>query len=224
MRYDDLRASSDVEDRRVIGGATKGGLGIGAILILALVGYATGIEPGDLIGGAELIDWWERASGFDPCTRRRAGRPDRQVCRQGTRRDRGRLEPGASTAHGRAVPEADPRVVPGMTQSACGTTQSAKGAFYCPLDGKVYLDSAFFHDMERRFGGGAFPDACVIAHEVGHHVQNLIGLLPKVQRAAAQSDQRTRRSKRPVGAHRADGRLSRERVGVSYESASCQRR
>ncbi len=80
----------------------------------------------------------------------------------------------------------------GMTQSACGTAQSAMGPFYCPLDRKVYLDAAFFQDMERKFGGGgAFPDAYVIAREVGHHVQNLIGLPPKVQRAEAHSDQKT---------------------------------
>jgi predicted metalloprotease len=66
------------------------------------------------------------------------------------------------------------------------------GPFYCPLDQKLYLDTAFFQDMQRKLGGGGdFAYAYVIAHEVGHHIQNLIGLLPKVQKAQQQSDQRT---------------------------------
>jgi predicted metalloprotease len=76
----------------------------------------------------------------------------------------------------------------GVTRSACGVAQSAMGPFYCPNDQKVYLDTAFFQDLERRFQGcdaGSkscqFSQAYVIAHEVGHHVQNLLGVLPKVQ-------------------------------------------
>jgi uncharacterized protein len=78
----------------------------------------------------------------------------------------------------------------GATQSGCGFAQSAMGPFYCPLDQKVYLDTTFFQDLERRFRAcdvGSktcqFSQAYVIAHEVGHHVQNLLGLLPKVQEA-----------------------------------------
>src|SRR5262249_28590612 len=78
----------------------------------------------------------------------------------------------------------------GATQSGCGFAQSAMGPFYCPLDQKVYLDTTFFQDLERRFRAcdvGSktcqFSQAYVIAHEIGHHVQNLLGLLPKVQEA-----------------------------------------
>jgi uncharacterized protein len=78
----------------------------------------------------------------------------------------------------------------GATRSGCGFAQSAMGPFYCPLDQKVYLDTTFFQDLERRFRAcdvGSktcqFSQAYVIAHEVGHHVQNLLGLLPKVQEA-----------------------------------------
>jgi uncharacterized protein len=76
----------------------------------------------------------------------------------------------------------------GATRSACGFAQAAMGPFYCPNDQKVYLDTSFFRDLERRFHGCdnnkacEFSDAYVIAHEVGHHVQNLRGILPKVQR------------------------------------------
>ena len=72
----------------------------------------------------------------------------------------------------------------GVTQSGCGTAQSAMGPFYCPLDRKLYLDTSFFQDMQRRLGGGGdFAYAYVISHEVGHHVQNLLGILPKAQQA-----------------------------------------
>lgn len=78
----------------------------------------------------------------------------------------------------------------GATQSGCGFAKSAMGPFYCPLDKKVYLDTSFFQDLERRFRAGdagsktcQFSQAHVIAHEIGHHVQNLLGLLPKVQEA-----------------------------------------
>jgi predicted metalloprotease len=78
----------------------------------------------------------------------------------------------------------------GTTQSACGFAQAAMGPFYCPLDQKVYLDTSFFQDLERRFRAcdvGSktcqFSQAYVIAHEIGHHVQNQLGILPKVQEA-----------------------------------------
>ncbi len=78
----------------------------------------------------------------------------------------------------------------GATQSGCGFAKAAMGPFYCPIDQKVYLDTSFFQDLERRFracdvGSKScqFSEAYVIAHEIGHHVQNLLGLLPKVQEA-----------------------------------------
>jgi uncharacterized protein len=84
----------------------------------------------------------------------------------------------------------------GATRSACGAAQSAMGPFYCPIDHKVYLDTAFFQDLERRFRGceiGSkscqFAQAYVITHEVGHHVQNLLGILPRVQAMQRGMDQ-----------------------------------
>ena len=78
----------------------------------------------------------------------------------------------------------------GATRSDCGLAQAAMGPFYCPTDQKVYLDTSFFQDLERRFRAcdiGSktcqFSQAYVIAHEIGHHVQNLLGLLPQVQQA-----------------------------------------
>jgi len=84
----------------------------------------------------------------------------------------------------------------GATQSACGFAQAAMGPFYCPIDQKVYLDTSFFRDLQQRFGAcdvGSktcqFSQAYVIAHEIGHHVQNLLGLLPQVQQAQRAMDQ-----------------------------------
>jgi predicted metalloprotease len=84
----------------------------------------------------------------------------------------------------------------GATQSGCGFAKSAMGPFYCPLDQKVYLDTSFFQDLEGRLGAcqvGSktcqFSQAYVIAHEIGHHVQNLLGVLPKVQQAQRAMDQ-----------------------------------
>jgi predicted metalloprotease len=76
----------------------------------------------------------------------------------------------------------------GAVQSACGMAQSAMGPFYCPPDRKVYIDLSFFEDMERRLGAsGDFARAYVIAHEVGHHVQNLLGIADRVTRARLQA-------------------------------------
>jgi predicted metalloprotease len=90
-----------------------------------------------------------------------------------------------------------PRLVmfSGMTRSACGQAQSAMGPFYCPNDREVYLDASFFRELETRFRGCSgkacdFSKAYVIAHEVGHHVQNLLGILPKVQQAQRASNDR----------------------------------
>jgi predicted metalloprotease len=83
----------------------------------------------------------------------------------------------------------------GSTQSACGFAQAAMGPFYCPIDQKVYLDTSFFQDLERRFRAcdiGSktcqFSQAYVVAHEIGHHVQNQLGILPKVQEAQSGMD------------------------------------
>ncbi len=80
----------------------------------------------------------------------------------------------------------------GYVQSGCGAAQSAMGPFYCPIDGKVYIDLSFYQDMKNKLGApGDFAQAYVVAHEVGHHVQNLLGIADKVTRARSQSDEVT---------------------------------
>ena len=80
----------------------------------------------------------------------------------------------------------------GFTRTACGAGQAAMGPFYCPLDQKVYIDLSFYEEMRRKFNvSGDFAQAYVIAHEVGHHVQKLLGIADKVQELKSQSDERT---------------------------------
>jgi predicted metalloprotease len=192
MEDDDLRASTNIEDRRGMRGPTKGGLGIGAIIVLGLLGWATGIDPRLLIGGAELLTGGQTVQQSAPG-------------RQGTPTDAmgnfvARVLGETEDVWSQVLPQQAGRqyekpvlvLFSGVTSSGCGTAQSAMGPFYCPLDHKLYLDTSFFQDMQRRLGGGgSFAYAYVVAHEVGHHVQNLIGLLPKVQRAQAQSDKQS---------------------------------
>lgn len=181
MRWEDFRTSSNVEDRRGIPGGA-GGLGIGTIVILGLIGWALGIDPRILIGGAEMFNGG--GSGYQ-----------QQQGRQGTPQDEmGRF---ASAVLGNTedvwktvLPQQanrqyqEPKLVlfSGATRSGCGGAQSAMGPFYCPLDQTVYIDLSFFEEMQRRFrAGGDFAYAYVLAHEVGHHVENQLGILPRVQ-------------------------------------------
>ena len=195
MRWDDFRRSDNVEDARggsggfhIPGGS--GGLGIGTIVVLGLVGYALGIDPRLLIGGAEML------TGGDPRVEQqdrgpssaKKGAPSDQMGKfvaavLGDTEDRWKEIFAASKQRYR---EPKLRLFAGMTPSACGRAQSAMGPFYCPADQRIYLDTSFFRDLEQRFRGCKgkaceFSSAYVIAHEVGHHVQNLLGILPKVQ-------------------------------------------
>ncbi len=196
MREDDLRESSNIEDRRGSsggGGLRTGGLGIGAVVVLSLIGWAFGIDPSVLINGAQQVAGNAPVSSQNAASQTRPGTPNDEVGRF-VARVLGETEDVWSQALPRETGkqyEAPTLVLfSGLTPSGCGSAESAMGPFYCPLDRKLYLDTAFFQDMQRRMGGGGdFAYAYVIAHEVGHHVQNLIGLLPKVQAAQRQAIQ-----------------------------------
>jgi uncharacterized protein len=180
MRLDELPRSDNIEDRRGtrlgVPMSRTGGLGIGTIIILGLIGWAFGINPLYLIGGAEILSGSGGSQQQPQSTqsKTRAGAPSDSM--------------GEFVSAVLGSTEAQWNMFAGATRSACGLAQSAMGPFYCPNDKNVYLDTAFFQDLERRFHGCdgrscQFSQAYVIAHEIGHHVQNLLGVLPRVQDA-----------------------------------------
>src|SRR5918993_4876640 len=183
MRWQDFRTSSNVEDRRGMGMAGGGGLGIGAMVILGLVGWALGIDPRILIGGAEMMTGG--GSGYQQQQQGRQGAPQDEAGRFASA-ILGNTEDVWNTVLPQQVNRQyqAPKLVlfSGQTRSGCGGAQSAMGPFYCPLDQTVYIDLSFFEEMQRRFrAGGDFAYAYVLAHEVGHHVENQLGILPRVQ-------------------------------------------
>ncbi|HNC51388.1 MAG TPA: neutral zinc metallopeptidase [Accumulibacter sp.] len=188
MRLDEQSESLNVEDRRGGGGVGAGGVGIGALLVALAAGYFFGIDPGVILG---LMT----GGGHAPSVARPAPRPpaDDEMATFVAK------VLGSTETTWRAVfSEAgqryqEPKLVlfTGATPTACGTGKSAMGPFYCPADRKVYIDLAFYRDLRDRFHApGEFAQAYVIAHEVGHHVQNLLGISDKVHAAQQRSSSR----------------------------------
>jgi uncharacterized protein len=209
MRYDDFRRSDDIEDRRDEGGGFGGGgggfglpmggggLGIGTIIVLGLIGYAFGIDPRILIGGAEIL------SG--------GGAPTYQTDRQASSGKRGAPTDEMGGMISGVLGEIDdrwseifrergesftgPKIVlfrNATNGGRCGMAQSAMGPFYCPPDRTIFLDTGFFREVETKFHGCSgnackFTAAYIIAHEAGHHVQNLLGIIPRVTRLQQQA-------------------------------------
>ncbi len=175
MKLDKSRRSRNVEDRRGRG-PSRGmvGGGIGALLVLVIASLI-GIDPGALEG---VIPSNEPATPYDPTTGDAEGEFVSIVL--------GETELTWNTIFQQSGGDyREPTLVmfTGAVQSACGFAQAAVGPFYCPADEKVYLDTSFFDDLSTRFGApGDFARAYVIAHEVGHHVQNLIGISSEVHR------------------------------------------
>jgi len=202
MRMDDMPESGNVEDRRGDGGGGfggggmpmgAGGLGIGGIIVLGLIGWALGIDPRLLIGGAEILTGGGQPQMQQPS--RPTSAPINDDMSRFVRQVLGSTEvqwKDIFQKEGQTYRAPKLVMFAGQTRSACGLAQSAMGPFYCPNDREVYLDTAFFNELERRFRGCSgkacqFAQAYVIAHEVGHHVQNLLGILPKVQQAQQQA-------------------------------------
>jgi predicted metalloprotease len=201
MRYDDFRRSDDIEDRRDDSGGGGGGgiglpmggggLGIGTLIVLGLVSYAFGIDPRILIGGAEILNGGGQSSTYQtdrPSGQRKTGAPSDEMGSMisgilGEIDDRWKEQ---FAADGRSY--VGPKIVlfRGTTNGGrCGMAQSAMGPFYCPGDQKIYLDTSFFREVENRFHGCSgnackYTIAYIIAHEAGHHIQNLLGIIPKV--------------------------------------------
>jgi uncharacterized protein len=192
MRWEDFRMSENIDDRRGGGGGGigipggRGGLGMGTIIILGLVGWALGIDPRILISGAEMMSGGGAPQYEQTAPRSQASGPPQDQMGRFASAVLGNTEDIWKDVFPKQVnkPYQPPRMVlfSGATRSRCGSASSAMGPFYCPLDQTVYIDLSFFQEMQRRFrSGGDFAYAYVIAHEVGHHVENQLGLLARVQ-------------------------------------------
>ena len=167
-----------------------GGLSIG-IIVLGLVAMYFGVDPrvvmqvGSQLGGGQVTE--ERVD-YQPTAKERTGR----VRVGGAGRYRGRPGTRCSSAWGSATKSPRWCSSAGAVQSACGVAQTQVGPFYCPGDHKVYIDLAFYDELQRRFKApGDLAQAYVIAHEVGHHVQNLLGYTKKVPRGSKGADSAT---------------------------------
>ena len=184
MKWEGNRESDNVEDRRGSGGGFPipggRGIGIGTIVIALLGGWLLGVNPltllGLLSGGGVPPAHVQQAPAQRPPADDRLARfvstvlADTEDVWQGVFR-----QAGGSYQEPRLV------LFRGATPTACGTGQAAMGPFYCPADQKVYIDLGFYETLQSRLGApGDFAQAYVIAHEVGHHVQNLLGISAKV--------------------------------------------
>jgi len=192
MRMDDQRGSDNLEDRRGSdyggggGGLRLGGgrLGLGTIAIALVASYFLGINPLTVLsmlsgGGMPAVE----QSAPPPAHKPPAGDETAIFVSKV-------LASTEDTWHeafqriGRQYEEPKLVLFSGMTPTACGTGQSAMGPFYCPGDQKVYIDLTFFRELKSRFKApGDFAQAYVVAHEVGHHVQNQLGIADKVSQA-----------------------------------------
>ena len=212
MRWEDFRRSDNVEDRRgetaYAGGRQRlggggGHLGLGAVIVLGLIGWALGIDPGCLIGGAEMVNGMRSggphsqsapraAAGAD----RNALGPDGPVRRRGARRERGRL--GDVLPAQKGVAYVKPKLVlySGSTRSGCGGA-TRRWVLLLPERPEGLSRHVIFRDMKRRLGGGGdFAYAYVISHEIGHHIQNLLGILPQGPAAQQRADEQGARRMR----------------------------
>jgi uncharacterized protein len=201
MRLGGERPSRNVEDRRGRGGGfgggrragirlpvgrRGGGIGIGGILILMAVMWLLGMNPLDLLtGGGQFTDPQQRQSVED----RQPGAAGDDSRRDFVARVLGTTErvwEEVFAEHGAQYAHPTLQLFSDSTRSACGLGAAAMGPFYCPGDSTIYIDLSFFRDLETRLGApGDFAQAYVIAHEVGHHVQKLLGTLDETNAARA---------------------------------------
>ncbi|MBR5193396.1 MAG: neutral zinc metallopeptidase [Bacteroidaceae bacterium] len=176
MRLDGRRESSNVDDRRRSGGGKKAGIGIGGLVIAALITWMMGGNPLSVLTQADLGSILTEQSGgsYEPTAEEEALAKFSKQILAGTE-DVWTQEFKKMGRTYRA-----PRLVlfHGSVQSGCGGASSQMGPFYCSADESVYIDLSFFSEMKQQLGAdGDFAYAYVIAHEVGHHVQHLLGIL-----------------------------------------------
>jgi len=207
MRWRGRRQSRNIEDRRGGGGfgmpggisrgggrgvRRAGGGGIGFLIIIGIMWLVFGINPMTLLQGG---------GSMAPAPQSRQAQPDSG----GISRTQSEADDFVATVladtedvwkeifrkEGQTYPEPNLVLFSGSVRSACGFASAAAGPFYCPGDRKIYIDLAFYDELRRRFKApGDFAQAYVLAHEVGHHVQNIIGVLPKSNQMRGQMSER----------------------------------
>lgn len=200
MKWENNRASDQVEDRRsnpgggMLGGGRRvggRGIGLGTVAVALVAGWVFGINPMTILGflgGGDLSPPAQTQSAQGP-----ASAPTDDMGRFVASVLGGTEEVWGSVFQQSGATYQKPRLVlfRGSTPTACGTGQSAMGPFYCPGDQKIYIDLAFYDTLRRQLGApGDFAQAYVIAHEVGHHVQNLMGLTSQVEQARRRVSER----------------------------------
>jgi predicted metalloprotease len=188
MRWTPGGRSEDLEDRRGQGGGGIGGMhiGIGGFLVLLVLSLIFRRDFFSLVGGGQAVGPSMATSQPDPA---RDAREEPMVQFVSFVLDDNQ-KTWANILQSKGVPYEHAKLVlfRDYTQSGCGAAQSATGPFYCPADEKVYIDLGFYDELQRRFGApGQFAQAYVLSHEIGHHIQNLLGIERKV-RAARQSN------------------------------------
>jgi uncharacterized protein len=221
MRWQDMRRSENVDDitgGQPAGGSSFGGgglkLGGGAMILIVIVSLLFGINPlqflGMMDGGAPPTPMPAPSAGrqtappgYGPQTAPSVNSP--QTARPGTDTDKelsarvlGDTEEVWSALFQAMGTRYEPprlELFRRQVASMCGRTSSSAGPFYCPADRKLYLDTSFFQELHSRFGApGDFAQAYVIAHEVGHHVQNQLGTMRKFDEASSRLDDRRRKA------------------------------
>ncbi|MDO5640992.1 MAG: neutral zinc metallopeptidase [Paracoccus sp. (in: a-proteobacteria)] len=182
MEWRGREGSRNVEDRRGMGTAGAGGIGLVGMLAVLAFGYFFGIDISPLVSEQQPASQSRELTAEDE----QVGQFASVILRE-TEDVFGDIVPATT---GRAY--ADPRMVlySGVTQSGCGGASAEMGPFYCPADRTIYLDTDFFQVMKQKMGaGGDLAAAYVIAHEVGHHVQNQLGILPRVNQMRQRASQ-----------------------------------
>ncbi|MBV4532995.1 zinc metallopeptidase [Pseudomonas sp. SWRI107] len=195
MEWRKGRRSDNVVDARGAGGGGGGmrfgggkGLGLGAILLIVGISWLTGQDPLQILG--QLTGQMQQQAPATVGNKAPAGNDEQAAFVASILGDTEDTWKALFAQAGKQYQ--DPKLVlfSGQVNSACGFASSAVGPFYCPADQRVYLDMTFFREMETRFAAeGDFAQAYVIAHEIGHHVQTLLGVSAKVD-AARRSGQR----------------------------------
>lgn len=194
MKWQDMRQSANVEDvrgRRVSGPVAAGGLGVGGLIVLLIASALLGVNPAEILNGAQSVPSGASSSYEQPSVQ---GTPAQDRDAQFVRAVLGDTEDVWSSIFkqqlNRQYTPATLVLFSDGAESACGFAQTAMGPFYCPSDKSVYLDMNFFADIQAAAGADAdFARAYAIAHEVGHHIQDLTGTLSQAQNLEQQSSE-----------------------------------